>query len=90
MMEWQQIDTAPKDGTCILVLCNCAGQDIVHIAWYNSKEEWEECGKYIHEDESLEEWEGWWSYTENSVSQSKLDGCLCPKYWMPYVSPFKR
>lgn len=41
---WQPIATAPRDGTEVLVLLDVAGQAVVHIAWYRSREEWESRG----------------------------------------------
>lgn len=82
-MEWKPIDTAPKDGTDVLVFFDCATVPVVHIAWYRSREEWESSGKFCGGWGSLEEWEGWWSYTRNSVSQEKLDGNSEPTHWMP-------
>lgn len=81
-MNWQPIETAPKDGTAILVLLDCATQPVVHLAWYRSKQEWDECGQYC-DFESFEYWNGWWSYTRNSVTQEKLDDYREPKFWMP-------
>ncbi len=88
-MSWQPIETAPKDGTEILVYKDVATVPVVHIAWYRSQQEWEESGKYCDFCETLKEWEGWWSYTENSVSQSKLEDFKYPSHWMPFELPTK-
>lgn len=85
--EWQPIKTAPRDGTEILVWFDFATVPIVHIAWYRSAEEWERSGQYCGGWEALEMWEGWWSYTEHSVTQSKLEGFKHPTYWMKYTRP---
>jgi hypothetical protein len=86
-MEWQPIESAPKDGTDILVYYECATVPIVHIAFYRGKDEWESSGKYCGGWNSLEEWEGWWSYTTNSISQDKLIGFSEPTHWMPLSKP---
>lgn len=80
--QWRPIESAPKDGTEILVYVDVASVPVVHIAWYRNKAEWEESGRPSGWD-SLEEWEGWWSYTENSVSQTKLEDFKLPTHWMP-------
>ena len=41
-MEWKKIDSAPKDGTKVLVLLDCAGTAVAHIAFYRDLKEWEE------------------------------------------------
>jgi hypothetical protein len=86
-MNLQLIETAPKDGTEILVYLEVAGQPVIHLAWYRSEKEWEEGGKYCGGWENLAEWEGWWSYTEGSVTQKKLDGCWGPTHWAEFERP---
>lgn len=84
--KWLPIESAPKDGTNILVYTEIATQPVVHIAWYRSEAEYEESGKFCFSDFCLEEWEGWWSYTRSSVSQRKLDD-FPPTHWMPLPQP---
>ena len=82
MTEWQPINTAPKDGTEVLVFrmdCGCTA--IAHVAFYRSEEAWDECP--LPDWESKEEYVGWWSYIRNSISQEKLDGVYTPTHWMP-------
>lgn len=81
-LTWQSIETAPKDGTHILVYLNVASVPVVHIAWFRSHEEWEASGQFLGDD-TVEEWLGWWSYTRGSVTQEKLDGYREPRFWMP-------
>ena len=82
MNNWQPIDTAPKDGTEVLVFrMDCGCTPIIHIAFYKSEKEWEQ-GEGCY-DETKEEFIGWWSYTENSVSFSKLEDYTMPTHWMP-------
>lgn len=84
---WMPIDSAPKDGTEVLVWANVASVAVVHLAWYRNAEEWERSGKYCGGWETLEEWEGWWTYPENSISQIKLEEWKSPTLWTPYIKP---
>jgi hypothetical protein len=85
-MKWQPIETAPRDGTDVLVYKDVATVPVVHIAWYRSEEEWRDHGGCLFGD-TLEEYVGWWSYTRNSVTQEKLEGYAEPTHWMPLPEP---
>ena len=74
----QPIETAPKDGTPILVFYEVATVWIAHIAHWDDGELWDLSGF-----DSREECRGWWSYVCNSVSQEKLEGLSGPTCWMP-------
>ena len=90
MTNWQPIETAPKDGTEILVLLNVATVDVVHIAWFNSADEWERSGQFCaSQGETLDDYLGWWSYTRGSVTQERLDDYRSPTHWMPLPEPPK-
>jgi hypothetical protein len=77
MDEWRPIETAPKDGTEVLVFVDCATVPIIRLAFWCDGEFWQDHGYSSQEEET-----GWWSY-ENSVSQEKLDGAVEPTHWMP-------
>lgn len=85
-INWQPIETAPKDGTEILVLVSSGGVTVAHIAWYRSSEEWVNSGQYCGGWDNLEDWEGWWTYI-NSVTQEKLEGYTTPLYWTNFEDP---
>lgn len=85
--KWQPISTAPKDGTDVLVYFQIAGTPIVHIAWFNSENEWERSGQYASAGESKDEYVGWWSYVRGSVTQEKLDEWRAPTHWQPFFPP---
>ncbi len=76
---WQPIDTAPKDGTDILVGWWSAGVWFVRNAWWDD-------GFDINIGAIDQTGEGWW-YPNTSVGTYKIcrennavDG---PQYWMP-------
>lgn len=71
---WQPIETAPRDGSDIIVGFDTASVWIVHVAWWRDIKEWMEW---------KEEDVGWWSYTNNSVTQEKLEDYRTPTHWMP-------
>jgi hypothetical protein len=74
MSEWQPIESAPKDGTDIIVGFDFATVWIVHVAWYRN--EGIENGCESPEDV------GWWSYVRHSVTQEKLEGHYTPTHWI--------
>lgn len=79
-MKWLPIETAPKDGTDILVYYEFATVPIVHIAYWDNDEHdvWEMQG-FENKDQKV----GWWSYIKNSVSQHKLEDFNTPQKWCP-------
>ncbi len=82
---WRPIDTAPKDGSDIIVGCDVASVWVIHVAFWREVDEnliaigWEAPGDT-----------GWWSYTRNSVTQEKLEGWATPTHWMPLPTPPNR
>jgi len=77
MNTWQPIDTAPMDGTDIIVGFDCATVWIVHVAWWRNGDEFG----------ATPEDRGWWSYVRGSVAQEQLDGYRTPTHWMPLPEP---
>ena len=71
-MKWLPIETAPRDGTEVIVGFEQATVWIVRSARYVKREDW------IDEDEE----DGWWSYS-SSITQDKLDGIETPTHWLP-------
>lgn len=78
---WQPIETAPKDGTEILLGVDIATVWIVRNGRWDNGEYWEEQGF-----DSQEEITGWWAYT-NSVGQEMLCGIYEPTHWMLMKEP---
>lgn len=74
-MEWQPIETAPKDGTDVIVMYMHINTQIVHNAFWND-----------YEDADKDEI-GWWSYEHSEVSRIKLDDWMSPTHWMPLPAP---
>lgn len=77
MSEWQPIETAPKDGTEVLVGVDIATVWIVRNASFVREDDWVPrggCG------------DGWWAYN-NSVTQEMLEGIYEPTHWMPLPEP---
>jgi hypothetical protein len=70
-MKWQPIESAPKDGSDVLVMYMHIDTQIVHNAFYASEVDWDDCDV------------GWWSYDHSEVSRIKLDDWMTPTYWMP-------
>jgi len=76
-MEWQPIETAPKDGTDILVMyIHISTQCVFNAFWIKHEE-----GLNEPEDE------GWWSYVWSEVGRTLLTDKQTPTYWMPLPQP---
>jgi hypothetical protein len=71
-MEWQPIETAPKDGTEVIVMHRHIETQIVHNAFWIAKEETDDPNDV-----------GWWSYEYSEVGRIKLDDWLAPTHWIP-------
>ena len=81
MNDWQPIETAPKNGTKVIVGYDFATVWIVHAAWWRSEKDVEMMVDGSPEDV------GWWSYVEHSVTQTKLDGTHTPTHWQLLPEP---
>jgi hypothetical protein len=69
---WELIETAPKDGTDVLVMYVHIDTQVVHN------------GFWIGTDDTDNESEiGWWSYQHSEVSRIKLDDWMTPTHWLP-------
>jgi hypothetical protein len=84
MTDWQPIETAPKDGTDVLVMYMHIDTQCVFNAFYidPSLEGWGPIpGQEDYDDE------GWWSYEHSEVGRIKLEGFMEPTHWMPLPPP---
>lgn len=84
---WQPIDGALKDGTEYIVGYDFASIWIVHKAWWSTGTVQADDGSVVllWEDQGFDSQEdaaGWWSYTNNSFSQSKLEGTSTPTHFL--------
>lgn len=79
-MEWQPIETAPKDGTQILLYAEQATVDLARLAFWNDGAMWDSQGF-----NSQEQAVGWWSY-RNCVAQEKITAWE-PTHWAPFRAP---
>jgi hypothetical protein len=77
--SWIPIETAPKDGTEILVLFDSASVDIVRLCWWDdgAPEPW-------GDNQPRPGDVGWWSY-QHSVTQELINvDLMAPIGWMPH------
>jgi hypothetical protein len=80
-MEWQPIETAPKDGTVLILGIISPAVNLVRDGYWSDGEEWEHSGF-----DSQDECRGWWAYT-SSCGAEKLTGLYAPTYWMFLPEP---
>lgn len=78
MSEWQPIETAPRDGTEVLV-----GKDIATV-WIVRNARWVNANDWVPPEN--DEVDGWWAY-RNSVTQELLEGIFEPTHWIPMPQP---
>ena len=72
-MEWQPIETAPKDGT--------------HFLMWSEESDWPEAIRWVDYDEDVQEElgaVGYWAYSEEVLSEMAEAN---PTHWMPYEPP---
>jgi hypothetical protein len=72
-MNWQPIETAPKDGSIILAWCSDAG-------WPEAVKWW-----FYHPEHGEELVEGYWGYAEEILND--VTGGADPGFWMPLPEP---
>ncbi len=77
MSKWMPIETAPKDGSEVLLGVEIASVWITRGGFYDDGYMFDVVGSEKPEDVI-----GWWSY-ENSVSQERLEGIYEPTHWAP-------
>jgi len=68
--EWQPIETAPKDGTDIIVYRDSATVPIIRGAFW------------LDEDKHIDTPSGWY-HSRNSVGFYLLSGLDAPTHWIP-------
>ena len=77
MIDWQPIETAPRDGRDVLIYVDQATVPLVRLAWYKTPKDVEELGGDPEEV-------GWWSFYLSCGSE-KLS--WEPTHWAVWEGP---
>ena len=73
-MEWQSIETAPKDGTKVLIVNGDGAIDVAeYVEQWNERDEWVRKAKDGDVYRTVREECGYWD----------TDTAYCPTHWMP-------
>ena len=78
--SWKPIDTAPRDGTNVILGWDFAGVWLVRNGWWDDG--CSACGDCPCDEDDI----GWWSY-RHSVTQELLNGYDEPTHWLPLPKP---
>lgn len=70
--QWMDIESAPKDGTEVIVMYMHIDTQIVHNAFYASESEGWDAADI-----------GWWSYDKSEVGRILLNDWMTPTRWQP-------
>lgn len=78
MSEWQPIETAPKDGTKVLIVNDEGAIDVAgYIEQWNERDEWVRKAKDGDVYRTVREDRGYWG----------TGTAYCPTHWMPLPAP---
>lgn len=83
MSDWQDISTAPRDGTSFLARIPGHGEDnLIAFVWGLVDREGNDCGSWVFvtDQEPPDDWtDGWcWDEGENGLPSTQ------PTHWKPY------
>lgn len=77
-MNWQPIETAPKDGTKVLIVDESGNMDVaIYIEEWRERQEFVRSAKDGNVYRTVREDLGWWD----------SDYCIGPTHWMPLPEP---
>ena len=78
MAEWKPIETAPKDGTLILIVNDDGAIDVAKY-----EPEWREYQEYVRTAKDGDVYKT----VREDVGCWSTDFAWCPTYWMPLPAP---